>query len=102
MLTEIDLAVVRAALQFLSEEFSADEEELFQHYLDDRGLLAGASTRHIEITAAKFEAAELYAARRLQGRDELVSNRLTRVDSGNEFSYQADREIPVSVIVLGD
>ena len=59
MLNPKDLAIIRAALMFLDEEFFPDQERMFQHYLDDLGILAGASTADIGVTRAKFNGAEL-------------------------------------------
>ena len=101
MLNQKDLAIIRAALMFLDEEFFPDQEEMFQHYLDDQGILAGAGTVDIPVTRAKFDDAELYLALKWVNRVELVSTNLTRSISGDELSYQADRELPVSVIVTG-
>ena len=83
MLTETDLATVRAALMFLDEEFFPDQEEMFQHYLDDEGVLAGASTDQIKATRAKFESAKLLPASTAEG-----------------ITYQSGQESPVSVIVI--
>ena len=101
MLNQKDLAIARAALMFLDDEFFPDQEEMFQHYLDDQGILAGASTKDIGATRAKFNGAELYSVLKWQGRDELVSTSLTRLTSGDDLAYQADSQLPVSVIVIG-
>ena len=99
MLTEKDLAIVRAALHFLDEEFSPNEDELFQHYLDDEGILAGVSTALIKKTREKFESATLYTAFKRLDREELVTNKLTRAYADDSVSRLGDREVPVSVIV---
>ena len=99
MLTETDLAIVRAALMFLDEEFFPDQEEMFQHYLDDEGVLAGASTDQIKVTRAKFEAADLYVAVKQLDGAELTSNRLLQLPLDEELTYQIDREQMVAVIV---
>ena len=101
MLTNTDLGVVRAALQFLDEEFSPDEDELFQHYLDDEGILAGTSTAHIKVTRAKFDSATLYSVLKQPGQDRLVSTEMVRATNADEISHQSDLEVPVSVIVTG-
>ena len=100
MLTNTDLAIVRAALQSLDEEFSPDEDELFQHYLDDTGVLAGASTEHIRMTRAKFDSAQLFTVLKQAHQDELVTSKLIPASTAKEISYHADRESPVSVIVI--
>ena len=99
MLTLKDLAIVRAALQFLDEEFSPGENDLFQHYLDDEGVLVGASVEHITATRAKFDSADLYLGIKQLDRDELTSNRIFRLPSDNDLSYQVDKEQMVAVIV---
>ena len=99
MLTETDLAIVRAALMFLDEEFFPDQEEMFQHYLDDEGVLAGAGTDQIKATRAKFEAADLYVAVKQLDGAELTSNRLLQLPLDEELTYQIDREQMVAVIV---
>ena len=99
MLTETDLAIVRAALMFLDEEFFPDQEEMFQHYLDDEGVLAGASTDQIKATRAKFETADLYVAVKQLDGAELTSNRLLQLPLDEELTYQIDREQMVAVIV---
>ena len=101
MLTTTDLAIVRAALMFLDEEFFPDQEEMFQHYLDDQGILAEAGTTDIPVTRAKLNDAELYSALKWVDRVELVSTNLTCSLSSEELSYQSDRELPVSVIITG-
>jgi len=101
MLTETDLAIVRAALQFLDEEFSPDDDELLQHYLDDEGVLAGARMHHIKTTRTKIDSAELYLAIKQLDCDELTSNLIFRLPLDNDLSYQVDREQMVSVIVFG-
>ena len=101
MLTTTDLAIVRAALMFLDEEFFSDQEEMFQHYLDDQGILVGAGTADIPVTRAKLNDAELYSALKWVDRVELVSTNLTCSISSEELSYHSDRELPVSVIVTG-
>lgn len=98
MLNAIDVAVIRAALQFLDEEFSPDEEELLQHYLDHDGVLAGARTEHIKATRAKLDTVELYLSLKQIDQDELVSTKLIRWQADDEISYQANKEVPVSVI----
>lgn len=99
MLNHKDLAIVRAALMFLDEEFFPDQERMFQHYLDDLGILTGASTADIGVTRAKFNNSVLYSALKWIGRDELVSTSLTRLPSGNELAFQADSQMLASVIV---
>ena len=101
MLNPKDLAVIRAALMFLDEEFFPDQEVMFQHYLDDLGILAGTSTADIGVTRAKFNGAELYSALKWKGRDELVSTSLNPFASGDDLAYQADSQLPASVIVIG-
>lgn len=101
MLDPKDLAIIRAALMFLDEEFFPDQEKMFQHYLDDQGILAGAGTADIPVTRAKFKNAELYSALKWKGRPELVSSSLTLLSSGHELAYQADNQLPVSVIGTG-
>ncbi len=101
MLNQKDLAVARAALMFLDDEFFPDQEEMFQHYLDDQGILAGASTKDIGATRAKFNSAELFSAIKWKGRDELVSTSLTRLTSGDELAYQANSQQLASLIVTG-
>ena len=100
MLTINDLATVRAALQFLDEEFSPQEDGLFQHYLDDEGVLAGASTEHIQATRAKFDSAKLYMALKQVNRNELVSSNLTLATTADEIFHQVGLELPVAVIVI--
>ena len=102
MLNQKDLAIIRAALMFLDEEFFPDQEEMFQHYLDDQGVLAGTGTADIPVTRAKLKAAELYSALRWKDRLELVSTSLNRLPSDHELAYQADSQLPVSVISSGD
>ena len=102
MLNEKDLAIVRAALQFLDEEFSPEAAEGFRHYLDNRGILAGASTTHIKATRAKLDNAEHYLAMKHLDQDELVSPRLIKLPTAEEANYQADQTVPVSVIVTGN
>ena len=89
MLTETDLAIVRAALMFLDEEFFPDQEEMFQHYLDDEGVLAGASTDQIKATRAKFEAADLYVA--VKQLDLPTTRRLGRCGSLNRQTCPRSR-----------
>ena len=99
MLTSNDLAIVCAALQFLDEEFSPEDDDLLQCYLNDEGVLAGLTTNHIKETRAKFDAARLYLAVKRVDRDELVSTNLFRLPTDNDLSYQVDREQMVAVIV---
>lgn len=100
MLTELDLAIVRAALQFLDEEFSPQDDGLFQHYLDDEGILSGASTEHIQATRAKFDSAKLYTALKQVNRNELVTSNLTLASTADEITYHVGQELPVAVIVI--
>jgi len=102
MLNERDVAIIRAALTFLDDEFFPDQEQMFQHYLDDRGVQTGASTKHIKATRAKLSQAELYLAIKQMDRDELVSPRLFPLPSADEITYRSDREFPVAVIVTGN
>jgi len=101
MLNQKNLAIVRAALQFLDEEFSSDDEDLFQHYLDDRGVLTGAGTKDINATRAKLDTSELYTAMKYADEDKLVSTSLIPMIAENEVAKPIGREQPVSVIVTG-
>lgn len=98
MLNQKDLSVIRAALMFLDEEFFPDQEEMFQHYLDDQGILVGTGTADIPVTRAKLNDAILYSALKWVGRDELVSTLLAHFSSGDEHAYQADLHQLATVI----
>ena len=102
MLNQKDLAIVRAALMFLDEEFFPEQEELFQHYLDDERILAKASVHDIKSTRAKFNKTKLFSATKWLHRNELVSTTLTAFPAYDELVYQADREQLVSVLVTAD
>ena len=102
MLNQKDLAVIRAALMFLDEEFFTDQEAMFQHYLDDQGIRAGAGTADIPVTRAKLKDAKLFTATKWLHRDELVSTTLTALPAKDDLVYQADREQLVSVLVTVD
>lgn len=101
MLNQKDLAAIRAALMFLDEEFFPDQEEMFQHYLDDQGVLAGTGIADIPVTRAKLKDVELYSALKWSDRAELVSTQLIRSLSGDDFAYQADQHLAVAVIAPG-
>ena len=100
MLTSNDLAIVRAALQFLDEEFSPGDDELLKCYLDEVGLSAAVGTSHIKETRAKFGDAKLYLAFKRVDQDELVSNHLVRLPTSEERAYQADKQLPVAVLEI--
>ena len=53
MLSDKDFAIIRAALRFLDEEFKPGDDSLFAHYLDDRGVVAGAKVDGIKATRFK-------------------------------------------------
>ena len=99
MLTDTDLAIVRAALHFLDEEFSPNEDELFKHYLNDEGLLAGASTAHIKTTREKFESATLHTVLKQPGQNRLASTKMIRSNDAEEIPLQGNQGVPVSVII---
>lgn len=56
MLNTKHLAVVRAALRYLNDEFGPEANDSFQHYLDDRdrqsGVVAGDIAETIEVFAS--------------------------------------------------
>ena len=98
MLTNTDLAIVRAALQFLDEEFSPNEDKLFQHYLDDQGISLGVSLADIKPARKLFEKSNLFYAKKKRGINELESVDLVRATAQDELTYMADRVELVSVL----
>ena len=100
MITEKDLAVVRAALQFLDEEMSPSGYETLNHYLDDRGKQLGVTTADIKSTREKIETSKLFYARKALGLNELDSVELVPAWTEDELSYLSDRIELVSVLAI--
>jgi hypothetical protein len=101
MITEKDLAVVRAALQFLDEEMSpSGNEKTLNHYLDDRGKQLGVTTADIKSTREKIETSNLFYARKALGLNELDSVALVPASTEGELSYLSDRIELVSVLAI--
>ena len=78
MLNEKDFAIIRAALQYFDEEFTPGDDNLLTHYLDDRGVLAGANVADIKATRLKLDHARAYLGLKRAGELELVSTEIFR------------------------
>ena len=76
MLNKKDLAIIRAALQYFDEEFTPSDDNLLTHYLDDRGVLAGAKVADIKTTRVKLDLAKAYLGLKRAGELELVSTEI--------------------------
>ena len=100
MITEKDLAVVRAALQFLDEEMSPSGNETLNHYLDDRGKQLNVTTADIKSTREKIATSNLFYARKALGLNELDSVELVPAWTEDELSYLSDRIELVSVLAI--
>ena len=98
MITEKELAVVRAALQFLDEEMSPSGDETLKHYLDDQGIVLGVNGADIQSTREAFEDANLFYATKRIGINVLDSLELVPASSHNDLNYQADQVQIVSVL----
>jgi hypothetical protein len=98
MLTEKDLAIVRAALQYLDEEMSPSADDTLNYYLDDRGILLGATAADIKPARQAFEKVALYYAKKKLELDELDSVELVPASSNDELNYLADHTELVSVL----
>ena len=99
MLSDKDFAIIRAALQFLDEEFSRGDDSLLTHYLDDRGILAGAKVADIGTTRSKLDHAKVYQGLKRVGEQTLLSTELYSIEAN--LSNQADKAVPVCIIDAG-
>ena len=99
MLNDKDFTIIRAALQFLDEEFTPGDDHLLTHYLDDRGVLAGAKVEDIKITRAKLDHAKIYLGLKRVGELALMSTEILSMD--DNLTYQAGEAVPVSIIDAG-
>ena len=96
MLSNKDFAIIRAAMQFLDEEFSRSDDSLLNHYLDDRGILAGARVADIRATRSKLAQAKVYLGLKRVDEQALLSTELYLIEA--DLDYQADKAVPVSII----
>ena len=99
MLSDKDFAIIRAALRFLDEEFKPGDDSLFVHYLDDRGVVAGAKVDGIKATRSKLERAKIYLGLKRVGEPTLMSTEIVSTDE--DLVYQVDEAVPVSIIDAG-
>ena len=99
MLTEKDLAIVRAALLYLDEEISPSGNDTLQYYLDDRGIVLVLTVADIKPARETFENSDLFYAKKRRGLDELESVELVSATGENELTYMLDRTELASVLV---
>lgn len=99
MISEKDLAIVRAALQFFDEEISPSGDDVLSHYLDDRGIMLRVTTDCIATTRERFDKSSLFYARKMLKTNVLESVKLVSAVTEEEIVYQADRVELVSVLV---
>jgi hypothetical protein len=77
---------------------SPSNDDTLNYYLDDRGILLGATAADIKPARKAFEKAALYYAKKKLELDELDSVELVPASSNDELSYLADRTELVSVL----
>ena len=99
MLTEKDLAIVRAALLYLDEEISPSGSDTLQYYLDDRGIVLGVTVADIKLAREAFENSVLFYAKKRRDLDQLESVELVSATGEDELIYMSDRTELASVLV---
>ena len=100
MLNDKDFAIIRAALQFLDDEFTRTDDNLLNHYLDERGLRSGAKAADIKITRAKLKHAIVYLGLKRVGEPVMMTTEIFPANA--ELPYQEGDAVPVSIVDAGE
>ena len=97
MITEVHLAIVRAALTFWDEEMATAPHSTYKHYLHSTDVGTDISSEDVTMARRYFNGVELRFALVEAMTGAFISE--LPVDPKDELSYQSDRQIPVAVLV---